>query len=442
MMLRAPIVGWFHLGNEEAAKAREFLRLCNGEDSVDELGFGVLRDGFSDEFFPGTSTVMTEVRYLIFVAAIYRSMERTLERKKAAIPDLYRRSRQMQDQLRDVLAATFGNKRGFGVIGISAKEPERYPSAIYWASMRTLGILRRIGATEGDYLSALSKHHEQSRFDENSGDPVAEAAPPPVNWDRHFPYYNHDPHQGASIVDQSGRFATGLDFNLTIQEARYLRDCYLGIDTVTPPASGIHRSLLAHLIEKSRKTSFSFPWDVKPPPHLEMAVDDARHFSVLVRGAMLQYYYWLIKARREEQWEIPNANIDDRFAAWWSEGRPMLMKWDQLGFLERRKRYLRPHRNDAGFMQEWLRQLRAARSSTGFLISDEARTLIVQRERTCKPRKARLSHKKHLQSWNRVLPESDPIYQLDFRARIGNTFVHRIVKGLESGATAAVEEGK
>ena len=143
MQLNAPFVGWFHLSSEEAARARDFLRRCNGEDAVDELGFGILRDGFSDQFYPGTSTVMTQPRYLLFIPAIYRGMERALERRKGAIEDLPRRGREMQDQLRDVLAATYKNKRGHGVIGISAREPERYPSAIYWASLRVLGIFRR-----------------------------------------------------------------------------------------------------------------------------------------------------------------------------------------------------------------------------------------------------------------------------------------------------------
>lgn len=430
-MLRPPIVGWFHLGNEEAARAKEFLRRCNGEESVDELGFGILRDGFSDEFFPGTSTIMTEVRYLIFIPAIYRSMERALERKKAAIPDPLRRSRQMQDQLRDVLAATFGNKRGFGVIGISAKEPERYPSAVYWASMRTLGVFQHGNATEANYLRGLSKHHEWSQLEENSGDPVAEAASPPANWDRHFPYFYREADRNGGILDGTGRFVDGLNFDLTGHEALYLRNCYLGKDRASPPANGIHRSLLAHLIDKRRKTGFSFPWDVKPPPHLEAAVDDAKHFSILVRGATLQYYHWLIEARRAESWEVPRASMGDWFAAWWSEGRPWLLQWDLKGFLERRKSDLRNGRNDVSFLEDWLQQCRAARSSENFLKSDEARTLIVRRESLCKPRKARLVHKKHLQTWNRVLPESHPVYQLDFRAGIGSKFVQRIVHGLE-----------
>lgn len=120
--LSAPLVGWFHLGREEAANARAFLRLCNGEDSVDELGFGIIRDGFSDQFFPGTNTVMTQARYLIFVAAINRYMEKVLEKRRNAVPNPNDRSRRMQDQLRDVLRATVRGKLGKGVIGISVDE--------------------------------------------------------------------------------------------------------------------------------------------------------------------------------------------------------------------------------------------------------------------------------------------------------------------------------
>jgi hypothetical protein len=423
MNLRPPLVGWFHLGTEEAAKARAFLRLCNGEDSVDELGFGILRDGFSEQFFPGTSTVMTKVRYLIFLAAIYRFMEKTLESKKAAIADTFRRSREMQDQLRDVLSATFKHKEGHGVIGISVKEPERYPSVIYWASLRILGILRLAGTAESDYLRALLRHHDLTKVDENAGDPVAEVAPPPINWDRGFDLI-------PSVLNGKGWFPDGLDFELTGQEARYLRDCYLGADKASPPPSGISKSLLAHLIEKRRKSTFEFPWDVSIPPHLEEAVDDAKRFSVLARGTTLQYYHWLIEARHAEGWETPDADIVGWFANWWKEGRPLLLDWSEDQFLRRRRKDVRDRRNDISFIQEWLRHCRAAKSASTFLANTEVRALIAAREKVCKPKKARLSYKKHLQSWKRIPRESVSPYQLNYRAPIGCEFARGIVKGL------------
>ena len=423
MKLHPPIVGWFHLSNDETSKAKAFLRLCNGEGSVDELGFGILRDGFSDEFFPATSVVMTEPRYLIFVAAIYRSMERTLARKKTAIPDPLRRSRKMQDQLRDVLSKSFNNEQGHGVIGISVHEPERYPSAIYWASLRSLGIFRLAGATEGDYVRGLSQYHNLVKVEDNNGDPVAEVAPPPVNWDRRA-------EAALSLVlDQSGNFLDGVNFELSELEARYLCDCYLGPDVASPPSSGTHQSLLAHLIKKRWKTRFNFPWEVNVPAHLADSVADAQRFSALTRGAILQYYGWLISARRTEGWEIPSVDIEQWFGSWWREARPLLLEWDEDGFLRRRLRDLRSFRNDATFLKEWLQHFRAANEATAFLTSSKVRALIVEREKVCKLKKARLTHKTYLKNWKLVLDDLGT-YQMNFRAPIGSRFVERIVETL------------
>lgn len=425
-LLNPPIIGWFHLSNDEALRAREFLRLCNGEEAVDELGFGILRDGFSEEFFPGTSTIMTEPRYLIFVAAIYRAMERALEKRKTAISDPGLHSRKMQDQLRDVLSATVGGARGYGVIGISRKDLQRYPSAIYWPSLRTLGILR-LNGTESEYFARLQKHHELSRIDENYGDPVAEAPPPPTNWDRHFVYYK----SGKPIMNAGDHFVDELDFELTGEEARYLRDCFVGVDKVSPTGNGIHKSLLADLVNRRRKFGFTYPWDVTPPVHLKETVDDARHFSTLVRGITLQYYHWLIEARRRASLAVPEIDMEPRFTLWWNEGRPLLLEWDEEGFLKRRTKDLRDVRKDATFLRAWLGHCRGALTAKLFLNEPAVRQLIVERERLCKPKKARLTHPKQLQTWDRKLPDFATPYHLDFRSSIGALFVKRIVSGLE-----------
>jgi hypothetical protein len=61
--------------------------------------------------FPRHEFRHDESAVLDFLAMIYQFMERTLESKKAAIADPYRRSREMQDQLRDVLSATVSGRR-------------------------------------------------------------------------------------------------------------------------------------------------------------------------------------------------------------------------------------------------------------------------------------------------------------------------------------------
>lgn len=39
--------------------------------TLDEPGFGSIRDAFAHIFFPAASTIMTRVRYFILVATIY-----------------------------------------------------------------------------------------------------------------------------------------------------------------------------------------------------------------------------------------------------------------------------------------------------------------------------------------------------------------------------------
>jgi hypothetical protein len=269
-----------------------------------------------------------------------------------------------------------------------------------------------------------------TRTDDNHGDPVAEAAPAPMNWDRHFVYFK----DGGDIINDRGRFVDGLKFELSGAEAVYLRNCYLGVDKATPPPNDVHRSLLAHLISNRRKAPFAYPWDVKPPNHLADAVEHARRLSTFARGAMLQYYYWVIQGRRAEDLEVPSTDLAASFSGWWKEGRPMLLQWNTDDFLVRRQHNLRTSRSDTVFIKEWLRHCRDAKSYESFLVDEAVRRLIVNRERICKPRKARLTYPKDLRAWDRKLPKFDDAFQLDFRASIGNVFVQRIVTGLDDRA--------
>jgi hypothetical protein len=56
------------------AKARErSLRILSlfKTTTRDELGLGAIRDSFADQLFPGTSTIQTRLRYMLFVPWIY-----------------------------------------------------------------------------------------------------------------------------------------------------------------------------------------------------------------------------------------------------------------------------------------------------------------------------------------------------------------------------------
>ena len=56
--------------DEDQKRAQDYLRSLS-EGTLDELGFGIIRDAFADLFFPATSTIMTRARYFILVPSIY-----------------------------------------------------------------------------------------------------------------------------------------------------------------------------------------------------------------------------------------------------------------------------------------------------------------------------------------------------------------------------------
>ena len=118
-------IGWLDFGEEDQRRAREYLAQFKGDNTLDELGFGIIRDALADLFFPGTNTVMTRSRYLIFVPAICL----IIEREKLAGTKAWARLKELEDKLRDNLCQ--GKDAENGVIGKRAQDKlERYPSEI------------------------------------------------------------------------------------------------------------------------------------------------------------------------------------------------------------------------------------------------------------------------------------------------------------------------
>lgn len=93
-------VGWLDLSDSEQRRAREYLRQFRTEGTLDELGFGIIRDVLADVFFPATTTIMTHTRYLIFVAAALLRVEH--ERLSSA--QAAKRLKLLEDELRKILS--------------------------------------------------------------------------------------------------------------------------------------------------------------------------------------------------------------------------------------------------------------------------------------------------------------------------------------------------
>lgn len=85
-------VSWVDSSSAERERMKRAVALFKERDTVDELGFGTIRDILSDALFPGTSTIQTRLRYFFFVPWLYQSLERrsgvtsaTIDREMALV---------------------------------------------------------------------------------------------------------------------------------------------------------------------------------------------------------------------------------------------------------------------------------------------------------------------------------------------------------------------
>jgi len=418
-------IGWLDLGEDDQRRAKEYLSQFNADNTLDELGFGVLRDAFADVFFPATNTIMTRTRYLVFIPALCLAVERErLSGNAAAL-----RLTQLENQVRELLHL----EEPIGVVGERAKNTlSRYPSSIYWSSLRRLGIFRHSNWGLAYYQAHLADFYA-SRQSERDDDGHSHLGGLEHRcWDKECSDMLAD---GHSIVFGKGGLPASLNFSLTHREASYLRARFKTLALQSGRAS-----ILGHLLENEHSTSFSYPWDVECPAQLVSIVRHARLFSMFARGATLQYFYLLQRERDVRGIATPSCDLGDIFSRWWKATHQELASWevDQFLLLAASINGLR-RPNDSMFIKSWLKLTTEATNANGLLENADAQALIRQRERIARPSKSRLFHAEYLERWKPI--EAAEIeksandrnklrYWFDYRSWIGSTFVADIVAGL------------
>jgi hypothetical protein len=134
-------LAWIDFDEAERQRAQRIMALFQERESRDELGLGAIRDSIADHLFPGTSTIQTRLRYMLFIPWILRR----LEGRDVTAAQLSAEGRAMEIRLSDALKA--GGETS-GVIGRDAgARLQRLPSSVYWASLGAW--LRRPSARRG-----------------------------------------------------------------------------------------------------------------------------------------------------------------------------------------------------------------------------------------------------------------------------------------------------
>jgi len=396
--------GWVDFAEEDRQRMLNVISIFSERSTRDELGIGTVRDAFADHFLPGTSTIQTRARYMLFVPWIYRE----LEEKAVSSAKIAARARSWEIALIDPLLESDDG----GIIGGEAgKHLQRLPSSVYWSGLGSWGIRLFRGSQDQyhrylDSFYRLKKHREQDDDKEPVGGPLRE------NWD-------------PGIPEQPDNMWEYCEMALTKEEAQYLQDKILCN----------HRdSLLAKLIATDPlDEDVAFPWEhpvmSTVSESLRQDLLHARNFSEAIHGAALLYNLMLARQRETKIWID---KYEDRFAEWAAEIRS---RWDSLHSwhaalsdfwaLISLKLAQIPRRTRT-FVTSWLGLVFGDIGPENVLNDTYAQNLIRDREVQLKGPRARLANPTALEMWRGASGDR----QLDYRWAAVRDIVRDITVGL------------
>ncbi|MBY6163271.1 hypothetical protein KUV73_20490 [Mameliella alba] len=288
-------LAWIDFDQADRDRTRRIMDLFGQEDSRDELGLGSVRDALADLMFPGTSTIQTRLRYMLFVPWIYQMAGA----QKGTSATRRERARKLEI---DLIEALVRGGETQNVIGSAAREKlKRLPSDVYWAGLLTLGIRRFQGSRNACFEATPGE----------SADLWAAGLPPA-------------PEGFLSPSQSVARFA------LTAEEVGFLRDRL---------AHEAPHSLFTLLSRQSSAPDCDMIWQHPAradwPDEIRKIVDHAERFSRLMHGASLLYNLMLsekaagMQAGEDSAWHERVTTYREKLDLWARDTPPGLFGgWD------------------------------------------------------------------------------------------------------------------
>ena len=395
-------LNWVDFAEEDRQRIKEVLYLFRDKEIVEELGIGTVRDAFSDIFFPGTSTLHTRAKYMLFVPWIFLRRER-LKTPSDKIAELSRR-----DEI-NLTTSLIESEESDGVIGRRARDKLKIlPSNMYWSGLGVWGI-RKFQGTLDQYFRSLDDYYEYK-------DSIARSdSESPLSNIQH----NWDPH----IVKPPDNFPEKANLKLSYEEAEYLRDKI---------KTNCRNSLLAFLVGEAKPVQVDFIWE--HPQYGEFReehkkiIRHARNFSEVLYGASLLYNLMLSQERENEEWI---EKYEQKIKSWAIEINARfheIQSWDMRKFWEivseQNSRIPYPTR---GFIEKWIELVRNVRNLAEIDKNNNARHLISKRESRIKGSRSRFKNKSMLMKWS----GTSGAYKQDFRWGTVQRIVNDILEGLK-----------
>ena len=396
--------GWVDFSESEREQMHNVIKLFEQQDTRDELGLGSIRDGFGNLLFPGTSTIQTRIKYMLFVSWLYRE----LERQKVPSSEIAGKMRRKEIEL---IYALIKSEDTQGIIGKDAREKlQRLPSSVYWSGMYAWGI-RLFEGSQDQYCRSLDTFYKKQKERLVSEDKEYT--------DRSFMYNWH-----PGLPPYPKKFPQGVSFELSTSEAEYLQE------QIIRYCSG---SLLSFLVTDTSpvSTEIQFVWDHPEFDRFsethKIQVRHARNFSKIMHGAALFYNYLLAQKANIPEWEEDYRTAVQNWAVEINGMLDNLRQWDLVEFWETVKlgNTTIPYATRT-FVGEWIDYCIRREGLSNILDSSTTAAMITDRERYLKRSRARLTNQQALNNWTGEAGTS----QLAYRWQIIRGMVNDLLKGL------------
>lgn len=425
-------VAWMSFDAEQRRRTDLFLQALSSSETLDELGFGQIRDLFSGVLHPGITSLMTRAGYLLFVPWIYRSLDGT------DVDLLLKEGRKLEGRLAShLIEYEKGNERKVGIIGRRTGEQARQPaSSTYWGLIRRLEMVSTTGGVsaycDGVAEAARDRRGNRSlRSEDDMSLPTASAD----LWKELPPSRLLAGGKNSELGDFTG-------FALTKDEAEFLRDQFLLAERHVPEEE---RSLLHTFLSREEwVTDVEYPWEhplaVGPtlPPPTAHVLQLAEAFDRSGFGARILYNYLCadkLPASRDDCEKLIS-KYAEAMASWLDErrSRPLPKTW--LADLDRwaRQRFA-TMTSPASRLARWAVLNRfltgweqRVKSSSDLLTDRTAIELITSREAALKPGRARLTTPDGLVGWE----GSSSYFHLDYNWAVARRLMQDIHSGLHS----------
>ena len=369
---------WLDYDSAERDRMSRILALFRERDTRDELGIGVIRDLIADELFPGTSTIQTRLRYMLFVPWVYQK----LEAEECESQSFAKEARKREVELVAVLSKSDDTAGVFGKL--AGGELQRLPSSVCWAGLGIWGIRKFIGSQEqyqyaldGIYRARRNRRRDADLARHRGENADTESGVSTLTWHTKIPRLPENYPKNATV-------------HLTRDEAEFIQD---QIATAHP------QSLLARMIFLPYPDA-DFPWEhpslAKFTPEQRELLHHADLLSQAIYGAAILYN--LMLSELKDSSELVKARQADARDWLSSLDRPAIHEWTldwvmPLAFKHRQ--IVSPQTLE--FCSRWLEIVRSSGSS--IMRDKTARALIQAREMRLKGGRSRFSNATALNQW-------------------------------------------